>query len=1117
MTNQYTQLIQKLDKFIKKYYKNKILKGIFLTASLYLVLFLTVIVSEYFIHFNVTTRTIIFYTTLIASLLIMGEFVLHPALKLLKIGKSLNYKQASNIISNYFVDIKDKLLNVLELANQPQTAQNKLVLASVDQKIETLHPFNFTEVIDYKKSLKYLKYLVIPLILFLYLAFFNNNIISSGTERIINHRTFYEADLPFTFNLQNDSLSMRKGDDFNINLKIEGNYIPSEVAVSYNGNVFLLSKKDNFIKNEFIYKFKNVNNSFDFHFEADGYKSRKFNIDVLPTPLILKFYADVIPPAYTGENPKKYSNVGDFTVPYGSKIVWNFETKDINSLSLKILDSLILESTKENGSFTAQKQFFKSSNYEVLVSNDFFKNEQFVKYKVAVVPDLYPEISVFKLQDSVYLSQYYYRGAITDDYGFNSLSFYYAINNEDNDNLAYKSVNIPIQNNNSSQEFYYFFDFADLKIKNGQSIKYYFQVRDNDGVSGSKATRSQVFEYSQLSLEELDRLTEEANKNVQSKVEQATQLSNQIQNDLNDFQEKSLNEKMSEWEKTNFIDQLLQKQLNLDNLIADIKKENQQKNNQQNAFTEQQEDVLKKQEDIQKLLDELMTDEMKALLEELKKLQEKFNENKFDKTIEDLQYDYEELSEKLDKDLEILKQMEVEEKVNSTIEQLEQLAEEQKELSEKSKDKKNDKNEIKEQQEENKQEFEQLMEEYKEALEKNEELEEPMKLDEFNEEESEINEDLEKSEEMLEKSKMSKLSKSQQKTSEDMKKMSKQMEAMMETNSQESNAESMEDMRQIISNLTDFSFSQEDIYTETKETYSNSPKFKKLNIRQLQLKSDFKVIEDSLYALSKRNPMINQPVSDEISKINKNINKSVVDLEARNKGNATIKQRNVMTSANNLSLLLNEILSQMQQSSSSCSNGSCSKPGEGKPSMSDMKGQQQKMKEQMEQMIKEMKEGKNGKEGEGGENGKNGKNGKSQSQKLAEQLAQQEMFEKSLQDMMNGNQYKPESMEQLNEIKRLNEEIKQDILNNNITPETLFRQNEIMTRLLEAEESENKRKFENKRESNEAKNISKNNPKDIKDRFNKKNSYSEVLNRNSLKLKNFYKQQYDSYLQYLNN
>lgn len=1119
MTTQYNQLIIRLDNFIRKYYKNKILKGVLISATLYLFIFLTTVSLEYFFRFGTAVRAIIFYTALLSYILIFAEFILLPVLKLLNIGKVISYSQASGIISNYFSDVKDKLLNILELANSNNTQTNSLLLASIDQKIETIRPFNFSEVINYKKSLNFFKYLVVPLVLFLYLSFFQPQIISSGTERIVNYSTYYEQEMPFEFVLLNDSLQVRKGDDFKLKLKIKGDYLPSQVAVNYNDNEFLLSKKDNFSKSEFVYTFKNVNNNFDFQLVADGYKSRRFSLSVLPNPLVLKFYAEIIPPAYTGVQPQKYSNTGDFTVPFGSKVVWKFTTKDINSLSIKLSDTLTVNSENKKDNFTAQAQFFNSQTYDIIVSNDFFKNEKLLTYKVLVQPDLYPEIEVSKLRDTTKLSQYYFAGATSDDYGFNSLTFNYATFEEGQGNLKYKKIAIPIQKNATAQEFYYFFDFADLEINSGETVKYFFEVRDNDAISGYKATRSQMFEYSQLSLKEVDSLNAETNKSIQEKVNKASELSNKIQKDLNEFKERNLNEKMSEWEKTNFIDQLLQKQEDLDNLINDIKQENQEKNNRNEAFTEQKEEAKKKQEEIQKLLDELLTDELKELLEKLRELQEQFNEKKFDKTIEQMEYNYEELNNQLDKDLELLKQFEVEEKINNTIEQLNELSEKQEKLSEKSKDKNADKEEISKEQKKIEEEFEQLMEEYDDAQEKNNELENPMKLDDFEQEKNEIEQDMQQSQEMLQKGKMKKSSKSQQKSAQDMKKMAESMESMMSSNTMQQNAESIEDLRQIITNLTDFSFSQENLYTQMQDLYTNSPKFRDLKVKQLELESDFKVVEDSLFALSKRNPQINQPVSDEISQIKMNLDKALENMEKRSKSKASINQRNVMTSANNLALLLNEILDQMQQQSGGGGGGgSCQKPGGGKPSMSDMKGQQQKLKQQLEQMLEEMKNGQNCEGiGSDGENGKNGKNGKKHSKGLAQQLAEQEMFEQMLQEIMNGNQYKPETMQELNEIKKINEEIKQDILQDNITPETLERQNEIMTRLLEAEESENEREFEKKRESNEAKNIKKKNPNEIKEKFKQKNSYSETLNKNSLKLQNFYKQQYDSYLKNLNN
>ena len=54
-------LIEKLDEFIRKYYKNKLLKGLIYSSALLCSFFLFVILLEYFGEFDVIGRSLLFY------------------------------------------------------------------------------------------------------------------------------------------------------------------------------------------------------------------------------------------------------------------------------------------------------------------------------------------------------------------------------------------------------------------------------------------------------------------------------------------------------------------------------------------------------------------------------------------------------------------------------------------------------------------------------------------------------------------------------------------------------------------------------------------------------------------------------------------------------------------------------------------------------------------------------------------------------------------------------------------------------------------------------------------------------------------------------------------------
>ena len=106
-------LIQKLDEFIRKYYKNKLIKGTIYSSALVLGAFLSIILLEFFGEFNSLIRGILFFGFLGATLTVLVNYIFTPLLKLNKIGTIISYNQAATIIGSHFTNVQDKLLNVL--------------------------------------------------------------------------------------------------------------------------------------------------------------------------------------------------------------------------------------------------------------------------------------------------------------------------------------------------------------------------------------------------------------------------------------------------------------------------------------------------------------------------------------------------------------------------------------------------------------------------------------------------------------------------------------------------------------------------------------------------------------------------------------------------------------------------------------------------------------------------------------------------------------------------------------------------------------------------------------------------------------------------------------------
>ena len=296
----YNILVEKLNQFIRKYYKNLLLRGLIYSTGLLLLFFISVTFLEYLAHFNSTIRTILFYAFLFASSFVIVKYIVAPFLGLYQLRKTLSYEQAATIIGNHFSSVQDKLLNVLQLhklsnSNDTRLLHADLLTASIDQKILELKPIPFTSAVNLAENKKYLKYALVPISLLIVILFTAPSLITDGTKRLVAHNQFFEKEAPFQFVITNADLKTVAQHDFELKIKLTGDEIPENAYIDIDGNEFKLSKEN--VVN-FSYLFKNVQKNIPFQLTADGFKSKEYELVALPNPILLSFDITLNYPAY---------------------------------------------------------------------------------------------------------------------------------------------------------------------------------------------------------------------------------------------------------------------------------------------------------------------------------------------------------------------------------------------------------------------------------------------------------------------------------------------------------------------------------------------------------------------------------------------------------------------------------------------------------------------------------------------------------------------------------------------------------------------------------------------------------------------------------------------------
>ncbi len=1119
--NNFSNIQTKLEQFVAKYYTNELIKGAILFFSIGLLYFLVTLLIEHLLWLNSTGRSLLFWLFIVVELFLFIKFIAIPISRLLKLQKGIDYLDASKIIGNHFPEVNDKLLNVLQL-NQNKT-ESELLLASIEQKSAELNPIPFKLAINFKKNVKYLKYAVIPIII-LMLAFVTGkfNWFSDSYERVVNYQTAYEPPAPFEFFVLNENLQALENQEFKLIVKTAGDVTPENAQITFNNEAYFLQQKE---IGEFEYVFEQPKTNVQFNLTANNVTSKPYTLTVVEVPTLVSFQMVLDYPGYTKKRDEVLKSTGNAIVPQGTNVTWQLKTKSTDDVYLYSSDTISFASDKV-GVFETSKRLYNRFNYNISTNNKNLKDYENLAFNIDVVKDEYPEMNLKSEIDSLDNQTLYFYGQVSDDYGLSKLQLvYYPIENE-----ADKKVeSISIAKSNFDEFVSTFPD--NLNLDEGVSYELYFEVFDNDVINKYKSAKSSVFTYRKLTKEEIE------NKQLQEQNETIKDLGKSLEKF--EKQEKDL-EELSKTQKEksdlNFNDKK-----KLENFLKRQKQQEQMMQNFNKKLKDNLEDFQKEnhekdqfKEDLKERLDEnqeqLKKDE--KVLEELKKLADKINKEEFTQKLEELAKQNKNQKRSLQQLLELTKRFYVAKKMEKLANELEKLSEEQEKLSEESPDEN-----TKEKQEDLNEQFEDFQKEMEELKKDNEELKKPMDVpqdklteEEITREQQEATEQLEKKEESQDEKEKQESQKGakqkQKKAAQKMKQMSQQMMSSMQMSGGEQETEDSEMLRQILDNLVLFSFDQEALMNQFNSIEVNHNEYAKYLRKQHDLREHFQHIDDSLFALSLRQPKISEQVNKEITEVFFNIDKSLNLLSENLLYQGVSAQQYTITAANNLANMLSDSLDNMQM------NMSGQGQGEGEEGLPDIIMSQEELNKQMKEGMKKgekgkPKKGKEGKEGEGekskegdskGKKEGDGKQGEGEgtNEELNGELfriyQQQAKLRQALQDKLGK---LGESGLGKNLLEKM-EEIELDLINKGFTNQTLQKMMELKHQLLKLENAafqqgeDNKRKSEtNKQQFN---NSTKNEIPEIKKYFNT----TEILNRQTLPLQPVYKKKVQEYFKQSN-
>ncbi|MBY5958146.1 DUF4175 domain-containing protein [Membranicola marinus] len=1146
----YEQLIQKLNRFIRKYYTNQLIKGTLLFIGLNLFLFIIFNVLESQFYFSSSTRKVLFYSGLGVLILSFIHWIARPIFRFFQIGQTLDQEEAARIIGDHFPQVKDKLLNILQLARQTGQTENDLLLHSIEQKTNEIKLISFPKAIDLSKNRKYLRYALPPFLILIVLLFSAPSMITDSSYRLLHNNEEFERQAPFDFQLENTDLSLPQFEDIEILMNTEGSVLPQEAFITIDNFQYKMKKND---LGQFSYTLKNVGNDTRFFFSANGFSSVPYEIKILKKPSLARMKIDLDFPDYTGIKDKSLLNEGDFIVPAGTKVMWTFDTENMSKLGLKLnkegVDTVL--NTSNNIAKFGQR-IYRNTDYRLVFNSSDIPRADSVQYFIESIPDEYPRISLQNEKDSLNPKIHYILGEASDDYGIRKITYNYALvpegANPDQDIEFHSEV---LSNTTGkAATFDKIIDIQNFDLAPGAALWYYFEVFDNDGVRGSKSSKTAIQRWTQKTIEEFEELEEQTEQQINSNLEDILKNQEELIKSTEELRNKLLQEKELSWQRKKEMEELLKNQDAIQQKLQETQQMHEQNSRNQEEFknTDQQNN-----RDIQKMMEQAQNPKLEQLMQKIQELMDKMKKDEAIQELEQMSQEMNQTQMDLKRLEQLYKKLEMESDLMDQAEKLEELAEKQKELarqnieekmeedqdnnsentnqageeedpnSEESKESDNKEKNSTENSEENKEgpsdknqeeniekqkklneEFEKISQKLEELHEKNKSLESPAKMDDPKTTSEDIKKDQNQSMEEMQSGSPQKAGQKQKDAGDKMQQMAESMQQNMQSGQEQQAKEDIKTLRQILENLVRLSFDQETLIDEVAPLSYATPQYVEKVRDQFKLKSNFSLIRDSLMALAGRNAQIETTVTEKVNLIDTHLEKSLKLMEEQEKSDAANDQRRTMKNVNDLALMLTEALQNMQMQMAQPS-AMCQNPGNssGSVPMDKITEGQKKLTEEMKNMAKKRQEGK----------GKGGEMSKDFAQTAAEQAALRKMLEEKQQKLME----QGKGSKQLQQLIDMMDGMETDLVNKKLTNEMMQRQQEILTRLLEAEKAEREQEMDEQRKAEEAKNVPRTLPPDLQKYLERRREEITPYQKLSPALKPYYKQLVEEYYEDLKN
>ncbi|MEN6444707.1 MAG: DUF4175 family protein [Candidatus Cloacimonas sp.] len=435
------------------------------------------------------------------------------------------------------------------------------------------------------------------------------------------------------------------------------------------------------------YIFQRLDNSIEYYAENEVCKSPVFKIQVLDEPIVKKWFVQYNPPAYSGlptwTDTLSYGNIEALK---HSIVKLSFTTNIPVESAVMVFDDASRQPLQaiDKNNYITQLTIEKPRTWYLELTDALGRKNKPEEKTIEIQEDNPPEINITFPGEDVNLNQNMLLPLIIeadDDYGLKNCALNIQV-------MASEPQVINIQSVISGKMFStdFLLDLKEANLFPGDVVTYWAVIYDNS--PEQQKAESTKFKARFPSIEEIYREIENKEQEKKSELQNVLDKSKDLQKEFENKRRELLKQDTPKWEDKKQLEKILQEQENLTQQVQNIADNYQELINKMQANETLSPETLQKMQKIQELMQEINNEQLQEAMQKFENALKNIKPEDLKKTMDNFKFSMEDFAKKIDQTLALLESIKKEQAVQKALQISQEMEKMQKALSDRTLDEK---------------------------------------------------------------------------------------------------------------------------------------------------------------------------------------------------------------------------------------------------------------------------------------------------------------------------------------------------------------------------------------------------------------------------------------------